>query len=128
MNRPIALLALSFALLPAVSQEAHAGGTGYTRTSYGCSSCADSKFQTPRYNQLLPYRHYEDYRRYNAAPCCGEPVRVHPYLLKTVVVNKRRVPYYTYDANGRRHCRRVLVTTYKEVYSDGSCRVWTTQG
>jgi len=76
----------------------------------------------------MPLRHYEDRRRYNAAPCCGEPERIDPYLVKTVVVRKRRIPHYTYDANGNRSCHHVLTTTYKEIYSDGSCYVWTEQG
>jgi hypothetical protein len=100
-----------------------AGPGGYIRSS--CGNCAVSKFQTPRYNQLLPYRHCEDHRRYNAAPCCGEVIRSAPYLLKTVVVRKAREPRYYYDQRGVRRCHRVLVVTYKEVYSDGSCRIYT---
>jgi len=128
MKRTLSIIILALGLHSALTLTSDAGGTGYESVSYGCDRCADSKFQTPRYQQLLPYRHYEDHRRYNAAPCCGEPVRVHPYLLKTVVVNKKRVPYYTYDENGNRYCRRVVMTTYKEIYSDGSCRVWTRHG
>lgn len=118
----ITVALVGFTLLPTSSK---AGGTGYT--TYRGSHCADSKFQTPRYNQLLPYRHYEDRRRYNAAPCCGETVRTDPYLLKTVVVSKKYLPHYTYDQNGNRRCRRVLTVTYKELYSDGSCYVWSEQ-
>lgn len=111
------------ALLGAAILPAQAGGTGYfSRTS---TSGATSKFQTPRYDQLLPYRHWEDRRRYNAAPCQGEVQREHPYLLKTVVVNRKRVPHHTYDNHGRRYTRYVTRVTYKELYSDGSCRVWT---
>ncbi|MDF1824024.1 MAG: hypothetical protein P1U68_05255 [Verrucomicrobiales bacterium] len=113
------------ALLGATLIPAYAGGTGYSSGS--SSNCADSKFQTPRYNQLLPYRHYEDRRRYNAAPCQGEGHREQPYLLKTVVVNRKKVPHYTYDNQGRRCCHKVTRVTYKALYSDGSCRVWTTQ-
>ena len=110
----------------------HAGdmgrsSTGHYRT-HGCASCADSKFQTPRYHQLPIYRHNEDRKRYNAAACCGEPVRVHPYLVKTVVVSKKRVPHYTYDAYGNRRCRKAVTTIYKDLYSDGSCYVWTQHG
>lgn len=127
MNRHLpAILLVLGSFLPALPS-AKGGDMGYP-SSRGCSSCADSKFQTPRYNQLLPYRHYEDRKRYNAAPCCGEPVRTQPYLLKTVIVSKKRVPTYTYDSNGNRYCHRVLTTTYKELYSDGSCRVWNEQG
>lgn len=124
LSLSLSLVALSLAS-PLV-REARAGDPGWGYR--GCSSCADSKFQTPRFNQLLPFRHYEDRKRYNAAPCCGEPVRTDPYLLKTVVVSKRRLPHYTYDEYGNRSCRRVLTTTYKEIYSDGSCHVWTEQG
>ncbi|MEM6278080.1 MAG: hypothetical protein AAF733_01275 [Verrucomicrobiota bacterium] len=114
---------IAAALLSPFLPSVYAGGTGYySRTSV----CAASKFQTPRYNQILPYRHYEDRRRYNAAPCEGEVRYEHPYLLKTVVVRKKRVPHYTYDSHGRRYCRQVVVTTYKDVFSDGSCRIWTT--
>jgi uncharacterized protein YceK len=104
-----------------------AGGTGYSSSVYRGSACADSKFQTPRYNQILPYRHFEDRRRYNAAPCSGETVYTEPYLLKTVVVTKKRVPHYTYDRFGNRRCTKVVTTVYKDLYSDGSCRVWSTQ-
>lgn len=130
MNRHLPACFLAFALFaPAMHADAGDHGPGYYRSSARpCSSCADSKFQTPRYNQILPYRHYEDRKRYNAAPCCGEPIRTSPYLLKTVVVSKRRLPHYTYDQYGNQHCRRLLTTTYKEIYSDGSCRVWTTVG
>ncbi len=119
-------LALSGSLL---APAATAGPMGYPGHSShrGSSSCAESKFQTPRLNQLLP-RQYEDRRRYNAAPCCGEPLRPQPYLVKTVVVNKKRIPHHFTDANGRQFCRRILTTTYKQIYSDGSCYVWTEQG
>ncbi len=119
-------LVLGASLLAGFSQAGD--GYGYRVVSSTCSDCADSKFSTPRYNQLLQYRHSEDRKRYNAAPCCGELVRQEPYLLKTVVVSKRKIPYYTVDAYGNRSCRRVLTTTYKEIYSDGSCHVWTEQG
>ena len=114
------------ALLGTVVIPAQAGGTGYY--SARSTSCATSKFQTPRYNQTLPYRHFEDRRRYNAAPCQGQVHREHPYLLKTVVVNRKKVPHYTYDGNGRRHCHKIVMVTYKDIFSDGSCRVWTERG
>jgi len=114
-----ALLAGTFPL------DAIAGPTGYYQTR-SCTPCgAKSKFQTPRYSQRLPLRHYEDHRRYNAAPCRGEVVRPHPYLLETVVVRKERQARYRTDNRGRRHCRTVVVTTYKDLFSDGSCRVYT---
>ncbi len=124
MTKYLPVIAMSLLASAGLAPVAEAGGTGYP-SYHGTRGCADSKFQTPRYNQLLPYRHYEDRRRYNAAPCCGEVVREHPYLLKTVIVSKKRVPHYTYDSNGRRRCHRVLTITYKELYSDGSCYVWT---
>lgn len=112
---------LSTAALPAL-----AGGTGtYSARS---TSCTSPKFQTPRYNQLLPYRHFEDRRRYNAAPCVGEMRHEHPYLLKTVIVNRKKVPHYTYDGNGRRYCHKVVLVTYKDLFSNSSRRVWTQEG
>ncbi len=129
MTRPLPACLLALALLAPTARDAAAGEYGHHGTrARPCSSCADSKFQTPRYSQMLPYRHYENRRRYNAAPCCGEPVRTSPYLLKTVVVSKRRLPHYTYDRFGNRRCQRLLTTTYKEIYSDGSCYVWTAVG
>ncbi|MDF1657860.1 MAG: hypothetical protein P1U58_09620 [Verrucomicrobiales bacterium] len=119
----IATALVTFSINPA-----QAGGTGYYSGRTGSTSCATSKFQTPRYNQLLPYRHYEDRRRYNAAPCSNQAKREHPYLLKTVVVNRKKVPHYTYDGKGRRFCRQVVMVTYKDLFSDGSCRVWTQKG
>jgi hypothetical protein len=114
------------ALLGAAIIPAEAGGTGYYTAR--SSTCATSKFQTPRYNQLLPYRHYEDRRRYNAAPCSNEVRREHPYLLKTMIVNRKKVPHYSYDGKGRCFCHQVVMVTYKDLYSDGSCRVWTQRG
>ncbi len=91
-------------------------------------SCADSKFQTPRYEQIMPYRHYQDRDRYNAAPCCGQIAPIAPYWIKTVVVRKERIPHTTTDRWGNERCRRIVATTYKAIYSDGSCRVWTERG
>ncbi|MDF1862642.1 MAG: hypothetical protein P1U87_20665 [Verrucomicrobiales bacterium] len=122
---PILTLAV-FSALHLLPSSASAGGTGYR--SCGNNNCATSKFQTPRLYQLLPYRHYGDHRRYNAAACCGEVQNQAPYVIKTVVVSKKRVPHVTYDSNGRRYCRKVLQTTYKDIYSNGRCRVWTTVG
>jgi hypothetical protein len=124
MTKYLPVIAMTLLVSTVLAPVVQAGGTGYTTYS-GNRSCADSKFQTPRYNQLLPFRHYEDRRRYNSAPCCGEVVRSEPYLLKTVVVSKKRIPHYSYDSAGNRRCHRVLTTTYKELYSDGSCYVWT---
>jgi hypothetical protein len=125
----LSLSLVALTLVNPLVREARAGDPGWGGyASRGCSNCADSKFQTPRLFQMMPLRHYEDRKRYNAAPCCGEPVRTDPYLIKTVIVSKRRLPHYTYDAHGNRSCHRVLTTTYKEIYSDGSCYVWTEQG
>lgn len=124
-NLPIAVL-LILSGTAAISS-LQAGETGYPSSVYRGSACASSKFQTPRYNQLQPYRHYEDRRRYNAAPCCGETVYTEPYLLKTVIVTKKRLPHYTFDRFGNRRCSKVITTVYKDLYSDGSCRVWSTQ-
>ncbi|HQW28675.1 MAG TPA: hypothetical protein PK529_05790 [Verrucomicrobiales bacterium] len=127
MTKYLPVFAIVVFSISSTASPVQGGGGGYP-TSYHNSSCADSKFQTPRYHQLLPYRHWEDRARYNAAPCCGEVVRIEPYLLKTVVVSKRRIPHYTYDANGNRRSYRALTVTYKDLYSDGSCYVWTEQG
>ena len=128
MTKNLPFLALALALFSPALPQAEAGDPGSYRASRGCANCADNKFKTPRYSQLLPFRHYEDRKRYNAAPCCGEVVRTEPYLLKTVIVSKKRVPHYSYDSQGNRSCRRLLTTTYKELCSDGSCHVWTEQG
>jgi hypothetical protein len=128
MTRYLPVIAMTLLVSSALAPTVRAGKTGYA-TSYppyrGKSSCADSKFSTPRDNQLLPYRHQEDRRRYNAAPCHGEVVRSEPYLLKTVIISKKRVPHYTFDSAGNRRCHRVVTITYKNLYSDGSCYVWT---
>ena len=102
-----------------------AGGTGYGHRHH--SHCAESKWSTPRLEQKLPYRHFEDRRRYNAAPCEGEIVYTKPYVVKTVVVRKSYEPHYTYSRGGHRHCHKVLTTVYKDIYSDGSCYVWYTK-
>ncbi len=107
---PILAITAVFTALPV--EKAEAGGTGYySRGSY----CADSKFQTPRYNQVMPYRHFQDRRRYNAAPCCGDTTPTQPYLVKTVVVSQRKF------------CG-VVTTVYKDIYSNGSCYVWSQRG
>lgn len=123
MTRKLPIVALAFALSGLSLSSAHAGGTGYA-AAYRSGHCAESKFQTPRYNQSLPYRHYEDRRRYNAAPCAGEVIAVGPHIVKTVIVSKKMAPHYYYDSRGHRHCRKVLTIVYKDIYSDGSCYVW----
>jgi hypothetical protein len=112
MTKYLPILALAAVFTGLSTQTAEAGGTGYYSSS---SYCADSKFQTPRYNQVMPYRHFQDRRRYNAAPCCGDATPTQPYLVKTVVVSKKRI------------CNRVT-TVYKNIYSNGSCYVWSDRG
>ena len=95
----------------------------------------------PRYNVVPPpvYRHYEDTRRYNAAPnrfgyasssysssyqnscnvCKPAPVKI-----KTVVVSQRCQRAVIYDACGTRKYKTMTVTLYKDVYSDGRSRIW----
>lgn len=82
------------------------------------------KFQTPRDNQLARFLNYEDRRRYNSAPCCGE-VKHTPYIFKTVVVSRKRAHRVTYDSNGRRYCRKVTQVVHKDIYSNGRHHVWT---
>lgn len=117
-----ALAAAAFVLPVTVK----AGEMGYSRAH--SSGCAESKWETPRLNQRMPFRHFDrhngDRRRYNAAPCCGEIVYTQPYVVKTVVVRKSYEPYYTYDSCGKRSCHRVYTVVYKDIYSDGSCHVW----
>ncbi len=102
-----------------------------------------------RYNmdQVPFYRHYEDVRRYNAAPdrfgyqgyamaptvtatpVCpnsGEdeaPV-VHPVKLRTIIVSRQSQPVSSYNACGSRISRTMVTTLYKDVYSNGQTRIW----
>ena len=122
MTKHLPILALVAVLTGLITHTASAGGTGYSNCR--ASSCAVSKFQTPRYDQSLPYRHFQDRRRYNGAPCCGYTTPQQTYLIKTVVVRKERAPHYYTDSRGVRQCRKILTVTYKDIYSDGSCRVW----
>jgi hypothetical protein len=127
-NLPITIkTATSFSLFALATflplSDATAGGTGYSTRS-SCGNCVTIKFQTLRDNQLVRYRHYEDRRRYNSAPCCGE-VKHTPYVVKTVVVSRKRTSRVTYDSNGRRCCRKVTQVVYKDIYSNGRCHVWT---
>lgn len=97
-----------------------AGETGYpTYRQAGARSVLD----IDRYNQDMPYRHYEDRRRYNAAPYCETVVMV-PYVVKTVVLSKRLEPYHYIDDRGRTRCDRVMTVTYQTFYSDGSTQIW----
>ena len=124
MSKYLPVIAMTLLAASALAPALKAGGTGYP--TYRVERLVPSKCrETPRCNEPLLYRHYEDRRRYNAAPCCDETVRSEPYLLKTIVVSKKRLPQYSYDSAGKRRCLRVLTVTYKELYSDGSCYVWT---
>ncbi len=89
------------------------------------------------------HRHHEDPRRYNAAPCYDRfdtlvyrgrtgsglsytetttPVPV--YLVSSREVSRIRRETTRYDEKGRRTSQQVFVVTYKDKYSDGSCRIW----
>ena len=109
-----ALFALATFLSPS---DATSGGTGYSTRS-SCGNCVTIKFQTPRDNQLVRFLHYEDRRRYNSAPYCGE-VKHTPYIFKTVVVSRKRTHRVTYDSNVRRYCRKVTQVVRKDIYSNG---------
>lgn len=105
------------------------------------SFCYSPVVPIVRYNMVPTpvYRHCEDPRRYNAAPhrfgyqaqpsvratvvtqsaqCC-DPVKV-----RTEIVSQRCQPTFYYDSCGRRLCRHVTVTIYKDIYSNGACRLW----
>ncbi|MDF1812738.1 MAG: hypothetical protein P1V20_11010 [Verrucomicrobiales bacterium] len=88
-----------------------------------------------------PYRHYEDVRRYNAAPKCNgylgpeaakQPVYkysqpcdcVTPVKVRTEIVSRQCQGRPYYDECGRRCTRKVTITIYKDIYSDGRCRIW----
>lgn len=105
-----------------------------------------SAVPVPRYNVIVPvptYRHYEDIRRYNAAPnrygyrgpeaknptytrhsgptsCACQP----PVKIRTEIVSQQCRTEYYYDKCGRRMCRNITVTFYKDIYSNGGCRLW----
>ena len=125
MKKTLAILALIFSISAFGIAPSQAGPMGYISPG---SHCAESKFQSPRYEQVLPYRHYEDRRRYNACPCPGEVIATQPYVVRTVIVRKKRVPQYYTDVNGRQQCHKVLTVIYKDIYSDGSCYVRTVRG
>lgn len=97
-----------------------AGETGYPSRR---PVRVESTIEIDRYITEMPYRHYEDRRRYNAAPYC-EPVVMAPYIVKTVVLSKQMEPYHYTDARGRSRCDRVLTVTYQTFYSDGSTQIW----
>jgi hypothetical protein len=98
----------------------HAGETGHPSRG---PIRAESRIEIDRYNTDMTYRHYEDRRRYNAAPFC-EPMVMAPYIVKTVVLGKRLEPYHYTDTRGRTRCERVLTVTYQTFYSDGSTQIW----
>ncbi len=129
MRKPLAFVTLTIALSSLTGSIAQAGPMGYaTGAVYTGGHCAESKFQGPRYEQVLPYRHFEDRRRYNACPCPGELIAIEPYIVRTVIVRKARVPQYYTDSRGITRCHKVLTIVYKDIYSDGSCYVYTARG
>lgn len=128
MRNTLAFFALTIAFSALGTSTSLAGPMGYS-TGKGCNgNCAESKFQGPRYEQVLPYRHYEDRHRYNACPCPGKIAATEPYIVRTVIVRKARVPQYYTDANGVTRCHKVLTVICKDIYSDGSCFVYTSRG
>ena len=89
------------------------------------------------------YRHNEDPRRYNAAPRAryrsyylyaqpgGYSGYVQPtkrvkgiYKVRTIILHKRTREMMTYDEHGSPVRRNVHVMTCKDVYSNGSCRIY----
>lgn len=129
MKNSLALLALIATISAIGTPTVEAGPMGYsTGAVVTHGHCAESKFQSPRYDQVLPYRHFEDRRRYNAGPCPGEIIATQPYIIRTVVVRKAHVPQYYTDSRGITRCHKVLTIVYKDIYSDGSCYVYTARG
>ena len=119
MKNPFLLTLFGCCLVPGFCS-LEAGETGYPMHRH---TGAERTLDIDRYNQNMPYRHYEDRRRYNAAPYC-EPVVMAPYILKTIVLCKRMEPYHYIDGRGRSRCDRVLTVTYQTFYSDGSTQIW----
>ncbi len=129
MRKPLALFTFTIVFSFLTAAVAHAGPMGYfTGAVHTGGHCAESKFKGPRYDQILPYRHFEDTRRYNACPCPGELIALEPYIVRTVIVRKARVPQYYTDSHGVTRCHKVLTVVYKDIYSDGSCYVYTARG
>jgi hypothetical protein len=48
-----------------------------------------------------------------------------PSFLRTCVVDRRSECHWALDACGRRYAYEVVVTTYADLYSDGSRRLYT---
>lgn len=122
MKNQFFLTLLGCFLLPGFAS-VEAGETGYPSHRH---AGAERSVDIDRYNQDMPYRHYEDRRRYNAAPYC-EPVVMAPRIVKTIVLHKRLEPYHYIDERGRSRCDRVLTVTYQTFYSDGSTQIWAEQ-
>lgn len=102
-----------------------------------------SSHAVPRYNVVTPplYRHDEDVRRYNAAPnrygYKGKTGNHYlpskrnyssrsatPVTIRTDMVSRRTQQVAYYDSCGRRLCRNMIVTMYKDVFSNGGSRIW----
>ena len=97
-----------------------------------------------RYNEIpsSPYRHYEDVRRYNAAPnrfayrgpeatICTTPQPVSRHgtcapitKIRTEIVCQRNQLVASYDADGTKRTRTMTITMYKDIYSNGGARIW----
>ena len=116
---------------------------GILQVSPSALAGGGSSETVPRYNVVNPplHRHYEDTRRYNAAPnrygyqakpskssvptyqacstTCAAPVKI-----RTDVMSQRTQQVVSYDSCGRRLCRNMTVTMYKDVFSNGGCRIW----
>lgn len=112
-----------------IASPATAGPMGYPAGARAKSSAPDPC--RSRYRNIVvpssPYRQHEDSRRYNAAPCTPPASRpaseVHrPVLLETEELSRRRVPRVFYDRKGRKHRVTATVITYRDLYSDGTCR------
>jgi hypothetical protein len=123
MKNEFLLTLFACVLIPGLTP-VQAGEMGY---DVHRTAAAESRSHVSRYHQEMPYRHYEDRRRYNAAPYCDVVVSA-PYIVKTIVVSKRLEPYHYVDGRGRTKCDRVLTVTYQTFYSDGSCQVWVDRG
>jgi len=76
----------------------------------------------------LSYRQFEDSRRYNAAPCTPPAairasVYHRPELVRTEVICRESKTRKVIARNGERYRVTDVVVTYREVWSDGRCRI-----
>lgn len=49
------------------------------------------------------------------------------HKVRTVEVKRNRVPKHSFDRRSRRVNTYVTVITYRDIYSDGTSRIWTKQ-